>query len=41
MAATVFGILLFREPLDVFSGLGITLVLLAVFLLSKTESGKE
>lgn len=41
MAATVFSVVLFHEKLDLFSGCGIALVLLAVYLLSKTESGKE
>ena len=37
MAATVFSVLLFREALDAFSLIGILLILLAVFLLSRAE----
>lgn len=37
MAATVFGVLFFREKLDVFSGSGIVLILFAVLLLSRVD----
>ena len=38
MAATVFSVVLFNEPLSFFSILGIVLILGSVFLLSKSES---
>ncbi len=37
MAATVFSVVLFREPLDIFSLFGIILILGAVFLLGKSK----
>ena len=41
MAATLFGFILFDEKLDIFSGGGIILILLAVFLLSRTENDSK
>ena len=41
MAATLFGFILFDEALDLFSGVGIVLILLAVFLLSRTEGDAD
>ena len=41
MAATLFGFLLFDEKLDAFSGVGIALILFAVFLLSRTENDSD
>ena len=41
MAATLFGFLLFDEKLDTFSGVGIALILFAVFLLSRTENDSD
>jgi drug/metabolite transporter (DMT)-like permease len=44
LSATVFGIVLFDEPLDWFSGIGIVLIFAAVLLLARGESdarGKE
>lgn len=35
MAATLFGIILFKDPMDLYSALGIILILGAVFMLSK------
>lgn len=40
MAATVFGVLLFKDPFNVFSAIGIVLVVLAVFLIGKAENGR-
>ena len=37
MAATFFSIIIFREALDVFSFLGIILILVSVFMLSKAD----
>ncbi len=37
LAATLFGVFLLNEPLDAASGIGIVLILLAVFLLSRVE----
>ena len=37
MAATVYSVVLFREKLDIFSGVGIVLILVSVFLLGKVE----
>ena len=37
MAATVYSVVLFREELDIFSGIGIVLILVSVFLLGKAE----
>lgn len=37
MAATVYSVVLFREELDIFSGAGIVLILISVFLLGKAE----
>ena len=42
MSATIFSVMLFGEQLDVFSGTGIVLITLAVFLLGREEgSSKE
>lgn len=41
MSATLFGALFFGEHPDIFSGIGIVLILLAVFLLSRAENGKK
>ena len=42
MSATIFSVMLFGEQLDVFSGAGIVLITLAVFLLGREEgSSKE
>lgn len=40
MAATLFSVIIFKEKLDIFSILGILLILGAVFLLSRAESKK-
>ena len=37
LAATLFGLFLLNEPLDAASGIGVVLILLAVFLLSRAE----
>ena len=41
MAATLFGIVFFDEKLSLLPTLGMVLILLAVFLLSRVESGKD
>lgn len=41
MAATLFSIFLFDEPLTLYSGVGIALILCAVFLLGRTDGGKS
>lgn len=41
LAATLFGVFLLNEPLDAASGIGIVLILLAVFLLSRVERSAE
>lgn len=41
MAATVYSIILFNEELTWFSGIGMIMILLAVVLLGKAESGKN
>lgn len=41
VAATMFSVLLFSDPLDWFSCSGICLVLVSVFLLSRAESHQE
>ncbi len=41
MSATLFSVILFNEKLDVFTVIGILLILLAVFLLAKTEKSEE
>ena len=38
MAATVFGIIFLRQIPDIFAGIGIVLIILAVFLLGVAES---
>ena len=37
MSATLFSVILFNEKLDIFTIIGILLILLAVFLLEKSE----
>ena len=41
MSATVFSILLFKEKPNIFSVMGIIMILVAVFLLGKAENSKE
>ena len=41
MSATIFSVLLFGERLDIFSGAGIVLITLAVFLLGAAENDKQ
>ena len=41
MAATLFSVLLFREPLDWYSGVGIVLILGAILVIGKTEQNEE
>ena len=37
MAATLFSVILFKEPLDLFSVIGIVLILGAIFMIGKAE----
>ena len=41
MAATLFSIIIFREALDIFSFLGIALILVSVFMLSKADDSEK
>jgi drug/metabolite transporter (DMT)-like permease len=40
MSATLFSVIVYKEVLDVWAIIGIILILLAVFLLSRTENEK-
>ena len=39
MSATLFSVVIFREPLDWFTGIGIVLILGAICLIGKAENG--